>query len=101
LYAIPLLVYLFQFYFDITTVFKTGDVLGRGKMWVLVVTSTLFGLLIVGFTIWCWTISTDIDQTWDEAALRTYGACGDVPEGTPQEIHKPRNGLCRIDKPGT
>lgn len=72
LYFIPLPVYAAHLYFDLTTIFSVGEVLGRGKMWLLVISSILFLLLIIIFTLWCIKILVAIDKIWDMAASEVY-----------------------------
>jgi hypothetical protein len=72
LYFIPLPIYAGQLYFDFTSIFPVGEILGRGKMWLLIVTSILFLVLILIFTFWCIKISRKVDKVWDKAASRIY-----------------------------
>jgi len=81
LYIMPLPVYTLQLFFDLNSVFKTGDVLGRGKMWLLIVTSAVLWLLTAALVIWCWKIAEDIDSAWDEAASRVYPGMPPVKPG--------------------
>jgi hypothetical protein len=72
LYFIPLPIYVAQIYFDFTTIFGVGRLLGMGKSWLLVITSILFLILILIFTIWCIKILKEIDRVWDEASIEAY-----------------------------
>ncbi len=72
LYCIPLVIYFAHLYFDFTSVFSVGQVLGTGKMWLLVISSMLFFILIFIFTFSCVKIALKVDEEWDKAASRIY-----------------------------
>ena len=72
LYFIPLPLFLVYFYYDFTSIFSVGEVLGTGKMWVLVITSLLFFALMLIFSFSCFRILRGIDEVWDKAAASVY-----------------------------
>jgi hypothetical protein len=83
LYFVPALVYLFQLYFDFTTISDPGAIYGEGKMWLLVTSSVAFFILILIFTLWSFRIARAVDKTWDNSARKLYP---DVfVTGTPKE----------------
>ena len=94
LYFIPVPVYAAQLYFDLTSVFGVGKVLGTGKMWLLVVTSLVFFGVILALTVWCQRISRAIDRVWDEAARRVYPELFEpAPKREPEPKPKPEKAL--------
>lgn len=74
LYLVPLPIYFLGVYFDLNSLPYVGEILGYGKAWFLEVTSILFSILILIFTLWCFKVSIDIDRVWDRAASRVYSA---------------------------
>jgi hypothetical protein len=76
LYGIPAVVYTGQIYFDFARapsgMWRVGEILGTGKMWLLVVSSILLFFIVVAFTVSCIKILRDIDKVWDKAVLNVY-----------------------------
>jgi hypothetical protein len=76
LYGIPAVVYFGQLFFDFLLnhhgMWRVGEVLGKGKMWLLVVSSSSLFVVVLVFTVWCIRILREIDRVWDRAVLHVY-----------------------------
>jgi hypothetical protein len=72
LYFFPPLVYCLQLYFDLTTIFGVGEQLGMEKAWLLAVSSSVFFILIIIFSVSCIQLLIAIDRVWDGAAVKIY-----------------------------
>jgi hypothetical protein len=76
LYGIPAVVYTGQIFFDFARaprgMWRVGEVLGMGKMWLLVASSSALFFVVAAFTVSCIKILRDIDKVWDKAVLSVY-----------------------------